>query len=260
MEPFLPPVYPKGHGVGGSHTSISPETSRGQFGPCVDLSPVWALVILRGTLTTHHCQTRGYPPYTHAYTVSRCHRPLTSSLLQWHTPRDLLPTLHSQQAPAVPQHPAIILRPHPHILPAVVFTPSPIAQSSSPTLDRENEVQEEGDGKTRSPLLRPWGQISHEADEKKRCRRVTLWLLPDPPQAKPILAAPRSATGLGPGAGCLPPPLSSPLAGLSPSPPSEQPSRPLPPSSLALTSSALGSLTHCFPSLPHSWQKCLPLP
>lgn len=29
MRPFLPPVYPQGYGVRGSHTSISPETSRG---------------------------------------------------------------------------------------------------------------------------------------------------------------------------------------------------------------------------------------
>lgn len=70
----------------------------------------------------------------------------------------------------------------------------------------------------------PLGTLGSEPMRLIRERDV--WLLPDPPQAKSILAAPCSATGLGPGAGCLPPQLSLPLAGLSPSPPSEQPSLP----------------------------------
>lgn len=51
--------------------------------------------------------------------------PTYETLLQWHTPRDLLPTLHSQQAPTVPQHPDIICRPHlPTFFQAAALTPS----------------------------------------------------------------------------------------------------------------------------------------
>lgn len=88
------------------------------------------------------------------------------------------------------------------------------------------------------------------------CRGRT-WLLPDPPWAESMLAAPSAgrtalrspAAGPGPGAGSLPPELSLPLAGPPPSPRfgAALPALSLP--ALALSSSALGSLTHCFPPL-----------
>lgn len=57
MRPFLPPVYPQGYGVRGSHTSISPETSRGWLG--VMCEP-W------GSLGTDHPERHKatYPPLT----------------------------------------------------------------------------------------------------------------------------------------------------------------------------------------------------
>ena len=86
------------------------------------------------------------------------------------------------------------------------------------------------------------------------CRGRT-WLLPDLPWAESMLAAPSAgrtalcspAAGLGPEAGSLPPELSLPLAGPPPSPGfgAALPALSLP--ALALSSSALGSLTHCFP-------------
>lgn len=108
------------------------------------------------------------------------------------------------------------------------------------------------------------------------CRGRT-WLLPDPPWAESMLAAPSAgrralcspAAGLGPEAGSLPPELSLPLAG---PPPSLRFGAALPALSLpalALSSSALGSLTHCFPplsppslslSLSPGRQRRLPLP
>lgn len=104
--------------------------------------------------------------------------------------------------------------------------------------------------------------------ERKGHCRDRIWFPPDPPRAKSILAAPsaqhRPATGPGPGAGSLPPELSLPLAGPPPSPcfRAALPALSLP--ALALSSSALGSLTHCFPSslpsLPLSPQRRLPLP
>lgn len=98
-------------------------------------------------------------------------------------------------------------------------------------------------------LLRPWGQISNETRQRKTCRRERTQFLLDPPQAKSRLASPWRATGLGPGAGCLPSWLSPcPWLGSFSLPLQSSPPCPLPPSSLALTSSALGSLTHCFPS------------
>lgn len=104
-------------------------------------------------------------------------------------------------------------------------------------------------------------------------RRGRTWLLPDPPWAESMLAAPSAgrtalrspAAGPGPGAGSLPPELSLPLAGPPPSPRfgAALPALSLP--ALALSSSALGSLTHCFPplsppSLSLSRQRRLPLP
>ena len=100
------------------------------------------------------------------------------------------------------------------------------------------------------------------------CRGRT-WLLPDPPWAESMLAAPSAgrralcspAAGLGPEAGSLPPELSLPLAG---PPPSLRFGAALPALSLpalALSSSALGSLTHCFPPLsPPSLSLSLSLP
>lgn len=156
--------------------------------------------------------------------------PTLEPLLQWHTPRDLLPTLHSQQAPTVPRHPAFLSRAHlPTFFQSAVFPPPPLQFTV-----QVPQLTEKMGPKKRKPwedtiiLLRPWGQSSNETHQRRSCRRDRIWLLPDPPQAKSILALPCSATGLGPGAGCLPPRLSLPLAGLFLSPPSEQPSLPSP--------------------------------
>lgn len=165
--------------------------------------------------------------HTHSTLVAL---PTQEPLLQWHTPRDLLPTLHSQQASTVPQHPAFILRAHlPTFFQAAVFSPPPLQQFTVQIRQPTERMRPKRKAwEDTLILLRPWGQISNETHQRRTCRRDRMWLLSDPPQAKSVLASPCRATGLGPEAGCLPSRLSLPLAGLLLSPPSEQPSLPSP--------------------------------
>lgn len=172
----------------------------------------------------------------------------------------------------MPQHPAFLLKSHlPTFFQAAVFSPLP-----SPPL-QQFIVQVPQLTEKRRPkrkpwedtviLLRPWGQISNETHQRRTCRRDGIWLPPDPPQAKSRLASPWRATGLGPGAGCLPSRLSLPLAGLFLSPPSEQPSLPSPsklPGSHILSSwkpdSLFPLLSPLPPSLPSPGSSASPSP
>lgn len=227
--------------------------------------------ILRSTKQyIHHRPSQHLPLPVRTCSVS-APLPTQEPLLQRHTRRDPLPTLHSQQAPAEPQHPAFVLRAHlPTLFQAAMSSPPPLQQFivQVPRLTEKIRPKRKAWEDTLI-LLRPWGQISNET-HRRSCRR-------DRPTSDKvhigfILACHwAGATGLGPlgwGRARLPPSLCGcppcPWLGSFSLPLQRSPPCPLPPNSGShnLSSWKPDSLFPLLSPLPPSLsqQQCSPSP